>query len=141
MTPVKPNPRSGETWKNCRGVEAFVLDAGDRTKPRISRVVRYRCLNVERTATVTNFLRTFSPTVIRPVPAPRTLPRVGETWGARISRGIIVDAGDPKLPRRERRVAFEVIVGRGGLRAGERRSTRMSDMITNWSRVSEARPA
>lgn len=141
MTPVKPNPRAGETWKNTRGVEALVLDAGDRAKPRTSRVMRYRCHDVERTATVTNFLRTFSPTVVRPVAAACAVPRVGDTWATGASRCVIVDAGDPKLPRRKRRVDYKVLVGRGGLRAGEIRSTRVSDMITNWSRVSEARAA
>ncbi len=141
MTPVKPNPRKGETWKNSRGYEAFVLDAGDRGEPRVSRVMRYRYRDIERTATMTNFLRSFSPTVVRPVAPARAIPRVGETWGARISRGIIVDAGDPKLPRRERRVAFKVLVGHGGLKAGETRRARVSDMLTTWSRISEARAA
>lgn len=141
MTPVKPNPRKGETWKNSRGYDAFVLDAGDRGEPRVSRVMRYRYRDIERTATVTNFLRTFSPTVACSVAPARALPRVGETWGARISRGVIIDAGDPKLPRRERRVAFEVLVGRGGLRVGEIRSARVSDMLATWTRTSEARAA
>lgn len=122
-----PTPRIGETWLTRAGKPLVVVGLGDTRVARMQRKILVRIGEAEGERNLANFLALNRPAK----PAPSLLlecPRPGETWVTEAGTTcVIVDAGDPSLSRRDRRVTIES--------NRQRRAVRVSCFMYYWTRI------